>query len=91
MRKYIKKPLWVFFPPYILILFSVPVADYRNVTCEVAITKRHVGNTIHSAVPEIKHTIAVHTDGVIAISVPVVILRDYSVIPYRKTTAAVLS
>jgi len=37
----------------------------------VVVGEGPVVNTIHVAVPEVEHTIAVHTNGVIAISVPV--------------------
>jgi hypothetical protein len=51
----------------------------------------HLGKTIRGVVPRGERIIAVHIDGVITISIPIILLRECPVIPYQKTPSAVLS
>ena len=78
------------FPPYLHILISIPIANYQDIP-RLSHGEGHGGNTFRGAVPEGERIIAVHTDGVIIISIPIIVLRECPVIPHQKTTSAVLS
>ena len=89
LRKCLKKSRRRF-SPISSYLVSIPVANYQDIP-RLSHGEGHGGNTFRGAVPEGERIIAVHTDGVIIISIPIIVLRECPVIPHQKTTSAVLS